>query len=102
MPSAAACEPTFVLNVSAVWEERMRAVDAYESQFGASGNGRPHTELSGGGFRELLSARSRVYGAMIGVGHGEPYRSQGPIEMEELPGLRAARPERAPEYRTFI
>lgn len=94
------CEPTFVLNVSVVWERRMRAVDAYESQFGASAD--PTTELSGGGFRELLFARSRVYGAMVGVAHGEPYRSRGPVKMEELPGLRATRPERAPGYRTFI
>jgi bacillithiol biosynthesis deacetylase BshB1 len=96
------CEPSFVLDVSAVWEQRMRAVDAYESQFGIPEDVGEATDLSGGGFRELISARSRVYGAMVGVAHGEPYRSRGPIEMRELPGIRDARPDRGPRYRTFM
>ena len=80
----------------------MRAIDAYESQFGVPEDVGGATDLSGGGFRELVCARSRVYGAMVGAAHGEPYRSRGPIEMHELPGLRDARPDRGPRYRTFM
>jgi len=96
------CEPTIVLDVSAVWEQRMRAVAAYASQFGyPEAEGSP-TALTGGGFLELLSARSRVYGAMAGVAHGEPYCSRGPVPVEELPGLRIPRPAGKPTYTTFM
>jgi bacillithiol biosynthesis deacetylase BshB1 len=94
-------EPTFVLDVSAVWERRMTAVAAFESQFGPSGEG-PTTELSTGGFLELIAARARHYGALVGVERGEPYRCTGPLRADGLPGLERPRPDEPLPYRSFI
>lgn len=93
-------EPSFVLDVTTVWERRQAAVAAFESQFGRSG-GDPATELSQAGFLELIAARARHYGAMVGVERGEPYRCLGPLRADGLPGLERPRPEEL-HYRSFI
>jgi len=99
------CQPSFVLDVSAVWEQRTRAIDAYASQFArdreTTGEA-PATEINTGSFRELLCSRARVYGAMVGVARGEPYRSLGPLAAHEVPGLTAARPQTVGPYRTYL
>jgi bacillithiol biosynthesis deacetylase BshB1 len=93
-------EPTFVVDVSAVWERRLAAVAAFESQFGRSGVD-PATELSHGGFLEVVAARATHYGAMVGVERGEPYRCHGPLRADGLPGLERPRPEEPRRYRSF-
>ena len=69
-----------------VWERRQEAVAAYESQFGAPG-GDPSTELvAGARFLEMIAARARRYGAMVGVERGEPYVTVGPLLATGFPG----------------
>jgi bacillithiol biosynthesis deacetylase BshB1 len=95
-------EPTFVLDVSAVWGRRMQAVRAYASQFGQP-PGRQRTEIGGSGFLELLEARGAHYGAMIGAVRGEPYRCCGPLRATMLPELdEAADATGAPSYRCYL
>jgi bacillithiol biosynthesis deacetylase BshB1 len=77
--------PSFVLDISDVWERKMEAVRAYASQFGDAGP--PATELRGRRFAELLDARASVHGAMIGVQRGEPFHAPGPVGLSTLPGL---------------
>lgn len=94
-------EPTFVLDVTEVWDRRMAAMMAYESQFG-----RPRTEqateIAGPDFLGLMEARAGFYGAMVGVARGEPFRSVGPLHAAGLPGLEAPRPEGPRGYRSFL
>jgi bacillithiol biosynthesis deacetylase BshB1 len=78
-------DPSFVVDISSVWEEKRAAVACYRSQFSPDG-GEPATALSSGGFLELLEVRARWFGAMIGGRHGEPYLSRGPVPLYELPG----------------
>jgi len=77
-------EPSFVVDVSSVWERRMAAVRAYESQFGAADEAR--TEIGNSEFLNLLEARARFYGAMTGVRFGEPFYCRGPVAARALPG----------------
>lgn len=91
-------EPSFVVDVSSVWERRMDAVRAYESQFGRPA-GTTTTEIGAPEFLELLGARATFYGAMIGADRGEPFRSAGPLPATMLPGLGER--ERRP-YRTYL
>jgi LmbE family N-acetylglucosaminyl deacetylase len=77
-------DPSFVVDISAVWEQTGEAVACYRSQFSPDGGG-PATALSGGDFLELLEVRARWFGAMIGARHGEPYLCRGPVPMSELP-----------------
>jgi bacillithiol biosynthesis deacetylase BshB1 len=89
--------PSFVVDVSSVWDRKMSAVRAYQSQFG--GDGGPATQIGGPGFLELLDARAAVHGAMIGVDRGEPFYHPGPVALASLPGMDPAEP--APGYSMF-
>jgi bacillithiol biosynthesis deacetylase BshB1 len=94
-------EPTFVLDVTDVWERRMSAVAAYESQFGRPEEAQ-QTEIGQPAFLELLTARAAFYGAMVGAARGEPYRSQGPLRQDGLPGLAEPREAGRRPYRVFV
>lgn len=79
-------DPSFVVDVSAVWERRMAAVAAYGSQFGIEGGG-VRTEIGDPSFLAHLSARGNFYGALIGANFGEPFYCEGPIATAALPGM---------------
>jgi bacillithiol biosynthesis deacetylase BshB1 len=93
-------EPTYVVDVTAVWEQRTAAVAAFESQFSA-GPGDRRTAIDDGGFLGLLAARAVVFGAMIGAGRGEPFSCTGPLGLDRLPDVPAG-PSEQPVYRSFV
>ena len=76
--------PAFVLDISDVWERKLAAIKAYQTQFESSENGM-HTAISEPGFLKLVEARAIWFGSMIGVAYGEPYFMPGPVPMVELP-----------------
>ena len=78
-------DPSFVLDISEVWEQKQTAMACYRSQFSPDGGGAA-TALSGGDFLELLEVRARWFGALIGARHGEPYLCRGPLPLTSLPG----------------
>ncbi len=92
-------EPSFVIDVSAVWERKVAALNAYASQFGSGGE--VETELTGDGFLSMVEARARFHGAMIGVERGEAFSSPGPVPLPFLPGFHDAGPTRGAGYRMF-
>jgi bacillithiol biosynthesis deacetylase BshB1 len=95
-------EPSFVLDVSTVWDRRMDAVRAYESQFDLPSQGR-RTAIGDPSFLELLEARGVHYGAMIGARRGEPYACRGPLRAVMLPELEDPNDRSdAPRYRTYL
>lgn len=77
--------PAFVLDISDVWERKMEAIKAYQSQFASSENGM-RTAISEPGFLKLMEARAIWFGSMIGAAYGEPYYMPGPVPAVELPG----------------
>jgi bacillithiol biosynthesis deacetylase BshB1 len=77
-------DPSFVVDISEVWQQKKAAVACYRTQF-SSDRGGPTTALSDGGFLELLEVRARWFGAMIGARHGEPYLCRGPVPLSGLP-----------------
>ena len=88
-------DPSFVVDISEVWEQKQAAVACYRSQFSPDGGGAA-TALSGGDFLELLEVRARWFGAMIGGRHGEPYLCRGPVPLARLPGLPGGSAREAP------
>lgn len=87
-------EPSFVVDVSGVWETKRRAILAHRSQVGRESKGAKPTQLNQPDFFERIEARMRHYGAMIGVRYGEPFASDGPIGVRSLSAiLEAPRPE---------
>jgi len=91
-------EPSFLVDVSAVWETKMRALDAYGSQLhpgnpgDAAGTGRagPATKVASREFRAMIEGRARHFGQMIGAELAEPFASRLPLAVrapwELLPG----------------
>lgn len=82
-------EPTFVVDVSAVWERRMEALLAYKSQFyvpdaDAAEDG-PQTYISNPDFLHWVESRARAYGYRIGATYGEPFLYRhGPVGVSDL------------------
>jgi bacillithiol biosynthesis deacetylase BshB1 len=88
-------EPTFVVDVTDVWEQRTAALQAFESQFFnpeyEADEDEPDTFVSNPAFFEWVEARARVYGYRAGATYGEPllYR-HGPVGVRDLMGALSA------------
>ncbi len=78
-----------MLDVPAVWEQRLTALRAYHSQFGAVEAG-PVTVLGQSVFERFITVKAAWFGAMIGVAYGEPFYTPGPVALHTFPGLLAA------------
>ena len=88
-------EPSFVVDVSSVWEVKERALDAYESQIHRGGGSAapppgPATKVSSPEFRLAVAGRAQHFGLMIGAAYGEPFWSKLPLAVRDplalLPG----------------
>lgn len=66
-------QPDFVLDISDVWEQKLKAIEAYQSQFVI---GREDIQPS---FLQQLRDEAAYWGKSIGVAYGEPYTSREPI-----------------------
>jgi N-acetylglucosamine malate deacetylase 1 len=79
-------EPSFIVDISDVMEEKKKAIRCYESQvFNASYQGREEqTYISSEHFWELLLARAAHYGRLIGKRFGEPFKIRGLVEIADL------------------
>ncbi len=88
--------PSFVIDISAVWEAKRAAIGAYGTQFSDDAEGFRPTALSGDAFLRFVEARSIYFGGMIGAAHGEPYFCRGPIRLPGLPGVGGPTTEEDP------
>ncbi|MGH2575774.1 MAG: bacillithiol biosynthesis deacetylase BshB1 [Ignavibacteria bacterium] len=66
-------EPSFIIDITAEFETKMKAVKCYSSQFYNPRSKEPATFISEKKFLEYLEARARFYGFQIGTKYGEPY-----------------------------
>ena len=95
-------EPSFVVDISSVWDRKVAAVSAYASQFDPTREG-PDTPISQPGFMDLIEGRSIWFGKMIGAAYGEPFFMPGPVPMRELPRAanNGASPNSMPPYSMY-
>jgi LmbE family N-acetylglucosaminyl deacetylase len=80
-------EPRIVIDVSDVFEDRMKTMDAFGSQFFGSvvrEKSEKETFLSQAHFFDWLRARAGYFGMMIGVQYGEPFWSHEPLGTKDL------------------
>ena len=82
-------EPTLVVDVSDVWEERIEALQAFQSQFFNPDYepeaDEPDTFVSNPAFFKWIEARARTYGYKIGATYGEPFLYRhGPFGTDDL------------------
>ncbi|MCZ7644691.1 MAG: bacillithiol biosynthesis deacetylase BshB1 [Planctomycetota bacterium] len=82
-----------VLDISAVFEEKMKLTLCYGTQFGpgkrdARGKGNaPLTRLSSAQFLDFLRAMHGHYGFKINAPYGEPYCVKGPVALDSVESL---------------
>lgn len=95
--------PSFVLDISRAWPEKLAAIQAYQSQFQAGEPGLV-TAISGPDFLNFVETRARYYGGLIGTAFGEPFFASGPLALDALPGIAPLRSnsEGLPPYRPYL
>jgi bacillithiol biosynthesis deacetylase BshB1 len=81
-------EPSFIVDVSAVWETKLEALRAYHSQLyqGTESKG-AQTKVASRGFWLAVEGRARHFGLMINVELGEPFWSRLPLAVNDLTAI---------------
>ena len=78
--------PSFVVDVTAKWETKMKAIRAFASQFTpASGE---KVSLPFDRFQHAVETAGRRAGQRIGVDYGEGFVTREPMQVDDLLGLR--------------
>jgi bacillithiol biosynthesis deacetylase BshB1 len=75
--------PTFVVDVSDVWERRSALARCYVSQLGLDRRGGPKTNLTSPDFARRFEARFAYWGARIGALWGEPYWADRVVPIDD-------------------
>jgi len=82
-------EPDLLIDISDVFVQRMKAIEAYTTQFHTanSDNEGPQTYISTLDFLESVIARARMFGKRIGVKYAEGFISEKKIGIRSLNAL---------------
>ena len=75
--------PSFIVDVTASWKQKMRAIAAYKTQFHDPKSKEPRTVLSDPDFLPMIEARARHFGAMIGSRFGEAFVTIQPPRIDD-------------------
>jgi N-acetylglucosamine malate deacetylase 1 len=82
-------EPDILIDISEVFEQKMKSVEAYSTQFynTETGDNGPQTYISSPDFLESIIARARMLGKRIGVKYAEGFISEKKIGIRNLDAL---------------
>jgi N-acetylglucosamine malate deacetylase 1 len=82
-------EPDILIDISEVFDQRMKAIEAYRTQFfsGEPDDKEPQTYISTPDFLESIIARARMLGKKIGVKYAEGFISEKKIGLRDLSSL---------------
>jgi bacillithiol biosynthesis deacetylase BshB1 len=75
---------SFVVDVTKSWATKMRAIAAFKSQFHDPTSKEPETFISKKSFLDIIEARGRHFGALIGVEFGEAYVTKQPPKIDDV------------------
>ena len=88
-------EPSFVVDVTSVWDRKLASLAAYSSQLhqadgGATNVDEPITKVATPEFSRAMEGRARHFGNLVGAAFGEPFWSRLPLAVRDplavLPG----------------
>lgn len=82
MTEATPVQPGFVVDVTPVWETKLRAIGAFASQFTPAPD--EPVALPFDRFREHVALAGRRHGQMIGVEYGEGFVTREPLAVDDL------------------
>jgi len=77
-------EPSFVVDVSDVYDRKRRALQCYVSQFRPPREDAIHTRLTSPRFQQLIESRDAHFGALAGVAFAEGFVVRHPIVLPSL------------------
>jgi bacillithiol biosynthesis deacetylase BshB1 len=80
-------EPDVIVDITEVWEQRLRSIKAYKTQFHNPGSNEDETYISSPEFLESIIARARLLGKRIGVRFAEGFISKKSIGISNLDAL---------------
>ncbi len=66
-------KPDFVFDISAAFQQKMKAIFCYSTQFNSTDNSQPQTYISSPDFMEVIRSRALMFGKRIGVEYAEGY-----------------------------
>jgi bacillithiol biosynthesis deacetylase BshB1 len=76
--------PSFVVDVSAHYETKRRALACHVSQFRPAGSDAVPTRLTTSGFAQLIESRDAQFGAQAGVAFAEGFVVRSPVVLTHL------------------
>jgi bacillithiol biosynthesis deacetylase BshB1 len=76
--------PSFIVDVTDTWKTKSRAIAAFKSQFHTPGTKKERTFISRPEFLEMIEARGRHFGALIGTRYGEAYVTIQPPRVDDV------------------
>ena len=76
--------PSFVVDVSGVYERKRRALACYSSQFRPGGGDPVQTRLTTPRFQQLIESRDAQFGALAGVEFAEGFVMRDPVVLPTL------------------
>lgn len=85
-PGRVEFKPSFIVDVSDFHEQKIRAIQAYKSQFHnpeKASFGKEETNISSPEFLEAVISRARQYGSQIGAKYGEPFLVREPMRLDD-------------------
>ena len=83
-------QPSFIVDISDVYEIRVKAIEAFASQLHSVTykSNEPETLLSKASFKDLLEIRAKYFGSQIGVKYGEPFYYHQPLGVTDIFSLK--------------
>jgi bacillithiol biosynthesis deacetylase BshB1 len=80
-------KPDILIDVSDFWETKMKAIQAFESQFYDPNSDEPETYISSPGFMKMIEARAMEFGQIIGVKYAEGFTTDKYLGVKNLKDL---------------
>jgi bacillithiol biosynthesis deacetylase BshB1 len=75
--------PSFIVDVSEFYEDKMRAVQAYRSQLHDGGSHDPGVIINQPGFLGKIESKLRYYGTLIDSDYGEPFYVREALKVDD-------------------
>mgnify|MGYP005846427487 CR=1 FL=1 len=75
-------EPSFIVDITETFDQKMKAIKAFKSQFFDPSSKEPETFISRPEFFDYIISRSQFYGFQIGKHYGEPFYCEEKIEYD--------------------
>jgi len=81
-------DPDFVVDISDVFDKKMKAINAYGSQFYNPKSGQPETPISSPEFIEYIKGRAISFGRLIGAKYGEGFTVERAVGVKDITSLK--------------